>query len=133
MPGLRHGDKKRLLCIQNKIMDILKIFDPLLLCNVTVSILSENGDERVIRSGKLISVVTKNNVSKLKVSENDIIRDVELFYPFNLVVNDNIITFDYTLKHIYQDNVYLKAIINSKRTDESMPLINSKILIKKIK
>lgn len=114
-------------------MDILKIFDPLLLCNVTVSILSENGDERVIRSGKLISVATKNNVSKLKVSENDIIRDVELFYPFNLVVNDNIITFDYTLKHIYQDNVYLKAIINSKRTDESMPLINSKILIKKIK
>lgn len=119
--------------MQNKIMDILKLFDPLLLRYITVSLLSENGTERVLRSGKLISVVTKNNVSKLKVSENDIIRDVELFYPFNLIVNDDIIIFDYTLNHLYQDDVYLKAIINSKRTSESMPLINSKILIKKIK
>ena len=111
---------------------MLGLFDGLLLRNIDVLIQNSKGDVKPIRSGKLVSTAVKNNVLKLKISENNIVKDVEVFYPFDLERIKDDFVFDYTLRTLCTDNIYLKAIINSKRTVETLPAFNCKIIIKKI-
>jgi len=72
----------------------------------TVKITSK---KRTLGIGQVLLYDIKDFNIKLLFSNN---KKVELLYPFNVIRKDDFIYFDYTLKHIHEDDVLWRPRVN---------------------
>ena len=65
--------------------------------------------KRTLGVGQVVLYDIKDFNIRLFLATN---KKVELLYPFNVIEKDNFIYFDYTLKHIHEDDIIWRARIN---------------------
>jgi len=76
----------------------------LLLCTVKIT-----SKKRVLGTGQILLYDIKDFNIRLLLTNN---KKVELLYPFNVIRKDDFIYFDYTLKHIHEDDVLWRPRVN---------------------
>ena len=80
------------------------ILKKILLTNVKIT-----SKKRTLGIGQILLYDIKDFNIKLLFTNN---KKVELLYPFNIIIEKNIIYFDYTLQHIHQNDIIWKARLN---------------------
>lgn len=103
------------------------IFDPFILHDIEII-----HEDKVIKSGKLKLVSVKNHIIKFYFIQNGILKNIELYYPFDIVITDDNIVLDYSVKKFADKNILLYAYTNTYKMDEPSDILNTKIYIKKI-
>lgn len=88
--------------------------------------------DKVIKRGQLKLVSVKNHIIKLYFIQNSILKNIELYYPFDVTVTDNCIILDYSIKKFARNNILLYAYTNTYKQDEPSDILDTKIYIKKI-
>ena len=80
------------------------VLKSLLLSNVKIT-----SKKRTLGLGQIILFDIKDFNIRLFLSNN---KKIELLYPFNIIIEKKLIFFDYTLKHIHEDDVLWKPRVN---------------------
>jgi len=76
----------------------------LLLNNVKIT-----SKKRILGTGQILLYEIKDFNIRLIFSNN---KKVELLYPFNVIVKDKILYFDYTLEYIHQNDILWRPRVN---------------------
>lgn len=106
--------------------EIEKLFDPFLLYDI--EIIQNNKD--ILKCGKLKMVTAKNNNIKVYLENNNVIKNFELYYPFDYTITDNSIILDYRYKSFFKNNLVLSVFVSAYNNEESLKIANSLITIK---
>lgn len=111
-----------------ELIDIEKLFDDFLLYNIEIC-----HNDKILKSGKLKMVVSKNHNIKFFIETNASLKTIELFYPFSYKKTKNSIIFDYNIDTLVNDNIRLKLLIDNYLNEEASKFLNTKIYFNKKK
>lgn len=103
------------------------LFDPFILHDIEII-----HKDKILKSGKLKLVSVKNHVIKFYFVQNGFLKNIELYYPFDITITDNYIILDYSIKKFADNNILLFAYTNTYKMEEASDILDTKIYIKKI-
>ena len=88
--------------------------------------------DKVLKRGKLKLVSVKNHIIKFYFVQNGVLKNLELYYPFDITITDDYIVLDYSIKKFARNNILLYAYTNTYKQEEPSTILDTKIYIKKI-
>ena len=110
-----------------ELIEIEKLFDDFLLYDIEIII-----NNKVLKSGKLKMVSTKNHNIKFYIETINGIKSIELYYPFDYKVKKNEIIFDYDVSKLTKNDIVTTKLIETFPSDCISRFLNEKIIFKKL-